>query len=80
VRKPAREVKIESVEDFEALPEGEWVCVPGGFRIPIVFDNLITIDGVEYVPLPPTLLARVKAAMVERFRARRSRRLPKRAA
>ena len=27
-----RRVKIESAEDLEALPEGEWVHVPGGIK------------------------------------------------
>jgi hypothetical protein len=80
VRKPIREVKIDSAADLEALPEGEWFYVPGGIHVPLVFDNLITIDGVDYVPLPPNLLVRVWETFVEKIRWSRRRRIAERTA
>ena len=80
MRKQIREVRIEGIEDVEALPEGEWVSVPaGGFKLPLVFDNLVTIDGVQYVPMPASRIHRFGSAVVEWVKARRSPRQARRA-
>ncbi len=43
-----RKVKIESIEDFEALPEDEWVEAPEGLHAKFVYriereNNILTI-------------------------------------
>lgn len=57
MRKSIRSVKIESVEDIEALPEGEWVHVPDGMKVKIVYD-----DGVLERPKTATGPVRTRAA------------------
>jgi hypothetical protein len=35
-----RIVRIDSVADLEALPEGEWVLAPGGINVPFEYEPI----------------------------------------
>lgn len=64
-----KKVKIETAEDIEALPEGEWVHVPGGIQAHWVTDEFkMNGDGLE-IELPPAIAQQLKALHGTRFRA-----------
>jgi hypothetical protein len=67
-----RKVKIESVADFDALPEGEWVEVPDGLKVELVFgkewddgngDRLV-------INVPRDIARRIKGMKGRRLKAR----------
>jgi hypothetical protein len=65
-----RKVKIESVADFDALPEDEWVEVPKGVKVDLVFDDMRVEDGKILIRLPPSIVKQFKASRGRRLKAR----------
>ena len=66
VRK-VREVRIDSMEDLEALPEDEWVVARGGINVPF--------DYTEYNRSRRSLRIRLPPAVLRELRPRRGRQL-----
>jgi hypothetical protein len=66
-----KRVKIRSVEDFEALPENEWVEVVGGMKVTWVEDTTVSVKGRKLVvPLPEVARKNFKRKKGEALRAR----------
>jgi hypothetical protein len=64
-----KKVRIESVEDIEALPEGEWVRVPAGIKADWIDDDFtVSGNGLE-IQLPPAIAKQLRAEHGTRFRA-----------
>jgi hypothetical protein len=62
-----RRAKIESVADLEALPEDEWVFVPGGIQVDFEYEGF-RVEG-------QSLRIRLPQSVARRFRPRRGARL-----
>ena len=54
-----RKVKIRTVEDMMALPEGEWVEVPDGLDLEVTYDGTVRVERNRVtVQLPKGALGR----------------------
>jgi len=62
-----RKVRVDSVADLEALPEGEWVVAPAGINVPFEYEP-IRMSG-------RSLRIRLSPSMLRRLRPKRGRRL-----
>lgn len=40
-----RKVKIRTVEEMMALPEGEWVEVPDGLDLEVAYEGTVRVEG-----------------------------------
>jgi hypothetical protein len=68
-----RKVRIRSMEDFDALPEGEWFEVRGGMKRKAGRAAIRIEDDHLVVPLPREVQAQFKASRGERLEARVSK-------
>lgn len=64
-----RRVKIESVEDLDALPEGEWVHVPEGIKADWSYEGFeVTGKGLD-ITLPTSVAKQLRSLRGKRLRA-----------
>lgn len=56
-----KKAKLESIADFDALPEDEWVELDGGLKVGLVFDGMRVEDGKLLINLPGSILRQFKA-------------------
>ena len=65
-----RKVRVDSMADFDALPEGEWVEVPDGMKW-LVPENPVRIErGKLVIPLPRGAKKALNARMGDVLEAR----------
>ncbi len=62
-----RKAKIDSVADLQALPEDEWMFVPGGVHVEFEYEGF-RVEG-------RSLRIRLPQSVIRRFRPRRGARL-----
>lgn len=64
-----RRVKIETAEDLEALPEGEWVHVPGGIKADWYWPDGTPMDPASDINLPEAVARDLRRKHGRRFPA-----------
>ena len=67
-----KRARVRSIEEFRALPEGEWVEVIGGMKWNVPEDAVRVEDGDLVVRLPPRVRKEFKAKPGEPLHARLS--------
>lgn len=68
-----RKVRINSVEDLEAIPEDEWVIAEGGINVPFDFSEYEKGGRALRIRLPPAVLRKLRPRRGRRLSARISR-------
>jgi hypothetical protein len=67
--KRIRSVRIETVEDIEAIPEGEWVHVPAGIKAEWLEPDEDEADGGFEIRLPASVARRLRLRQGTKFYA-----------
>lgn len=68
-----RKVRVRSMEDYDALPEGEWVEVVGRMKWDVPDPGIRVENGLLIVPLSRDVEAQLKPRSGEKLWARVSR-------
>ena len=65
-----KKVRIDSADDLESLPEGEWLAAPDGINVPFRYDH-VRLEGRELrIRLPPQVIEELRPKRGRRLRAR----------
>lgn len=65
-----KKARVDSIEDLEALPEGQWVEVPGGINVEFDYGRFEPEGKALRIRLPRGVARRLKAKPGARWRAR----------